>query len=143
MNGRSYAIPQNLERDLLPPQLDIERLLLTRPTLPLESIQSSRVLSGNIIVAVSICPTHTPRKVVVPLLHEDIGHTAKVAHVDLVALWYEGLERDDLAAIFEVKENVLKFVIELRREGLVVHQNDVGTLEYFQDFLILSHVASE
>jgi len=97
-------------------------------------ISGARTATGSNIVIAN--PAIRPTNIVgikMPLfrLAEDVPQVVLIPGTDLI-IANKRLERNDLAAMFQVEEEHLQLIIKLRSKSLVVDQDDIGL---FKDFL--------
>ncbi|CRK35720.1 hypothetical protein BN1708_001350 [Verticillium longisporum] len=95
----------------------------------------------NAKCAASVCPADVALGICMVFDLQNIaGNIINAAHALVVE---ERLERHNLAALLEVKEQADQLVIELWREGLVVDEHDVGAFEDVVDGRFLEEVSPD
>ena len=93
----------NLSQVLL--ALALRALLTPGPRTRHESVQRPRIFRSNVIVPALIRPTHAAGEVLEAPLHKQVRNGIYVSIADFVALGYERLETDDLAAVLHVQKH--------------------------------------
>lgn len=106
-------------------------------------LQWSPVHSCNVPEPALVGPANTVGEVFVTLLNEYACCRVVISRGDFMTVRDEWFERDDFATFFEIEEEGEEYIVQLRREGLVVDEDNVGFAKNFADLGVLGEVAPE
>ncbi len=130
------------ERALWNYQLLRLTLLLILSVLLDERLQLATILRRHEILPRRIRPADAVGEVLLLLDLEHIDGGVDVPLGDLMPSGDERLERDDAATLLQIEEEVNQVIVELRRESLVVDEDDIGLGQDLADLGTREEVAT-